>query len=106
MEMKEVVLIMLTIFATLLTKWLWDRFFSKESRVTKETCDNHRKNFEMSMKRLEYNVEGRLIEGEKTFKKIGSCLTASCLIMLQLCEKAQIDCSDIKQKMIDAGMNL
>ncbi len=92
---NEIALVIVTIPATLIGRYIWDRYISKSSRVTKEICELHMQ-----------QIENRLERGEETFKRIGSCITASCLIMLQLCEKAEINCSDIRQKMIDAGMNL
>lgn len=92
---KEVGMVIITAGLTLFCKWLWDRYFSQSNRVTA-------KEFTEKMK----GIETQLAEGKTTFKQIGSCIAASCLIMLRLCEKTGIDCDEIRKKMIDAGMNL
>ncbi len=96
MEMnKDILLIFLSVSGTFLFRYLWDRYFAQSSRVTA-------KEFKDKM----FEVERQLIDGKKTFKQIGSCIQATCLIMLQLCEKSNIDCNEIRKKMIEAGMDL
>lgn len=95
MEWNETLGYVIVAGLTLFCKWLWDRYLSQGSRVTA-------KEFKDKMA----EVEKQLAEGEKTFKQIGSCITAACLIMLKLCKNANIDCKEIEQQMIDAGMNL
>lgn len=92
---KEILIIFLTAGLTLFCKWLWDRYLSQSSRVTAK---------EFNEKMAE--IEKQLAEGRETFRKIGSCIQASCLIMLQLCENAHIDCAEIRKKMIESGLNL
>jgi len=92
---REFIGYVVTAGLTLFCKWLWDRYFSQSSRVTAK---------EFNDKMME--IEKQLTEGREIFKKIGSCLQASCLIMLQLCENAHINCDEIRKKMIESGMNL
>ena len=95
MELREIFLLVIGSGMALVGRFIWDRFLSQSSRVTV-------KEFKNKMDQ----VEKQLAEGQETFKKIGSCITASCLIMLQLCKNANIDCEQIEKKMIEAGMNL
>lgn len=92
---RDVVIIVVTALVSLFGRFLWDRFFSRSSRVTAKECKDRMA-----------TVEKNLNEGEETFKNIKSCLAASCLIMLQLCERAEIDCGDIRQKIVESGLNL
>lgn len=106
MEIKEIFAIVITISCTLLCKWLWDRYFSQNSRVTKATFDIYMENIDAKFETRLVNIDQQLRDGRETFKNIGSLIGSSCLIMLEVCKNANIDCTDIKKKMIDAGLNL
>lgn len=106
MEIKETLTIVLTISCTLFCKWLWDRYFSQNSRVTKATFDAYMKNIDAKFETRLQNIDKQLLNGQETFKNIGSLIGSSCLIMLEVCKNANIDCTDIKKKMTDAGLNL
>ena len=84
-----------SILATLLSKFLWDRYFSQSSRVTKKEFCN-----KLS------EIEKRLDAGANTFKHINVCLITTSLVLLKICEEVGIDCEDIKKMMIDNGLDL
>ena len=87
--------VVISMIATLICKYIWDRYMSQDSRITL-------KEYTRDMK----HIEERLKEGSDTFKRISSCLTTFCLVMLEVCEKAGIDCNDIRKQMIKSGLDL
>lgn len=106
MEIKEVLTIIITIGSTLLCKWVWDRYFSQNSRITKVIFDTYMQSMDEKFEARLLNIDKQLLSGQETFRNIGSLIGSSCLIMLEVCKNANIDCTDIKKKMIDAGLNL
>lgn len=92
---QNIILIVLSALVALIGRYLWDRYMSQSSRVTQ-------KEFLAKMEELDKRLE----DGTHTFKKINSCFAAMCLVMLRLCEKAEIDCDDIRKQMIESGLDL
>lgn len=103
---KELFMIIITAGFTLFCKWLWDRYFSQNSRITKEIFDAYIKSTDEKFESRLLSIDKQLLNGQETFRNIGSLIGSSCLIMLEICKNANIDCTDIKKKMIDAGLNL
>ena len=87
--------IIISMIATLICKYIWDRYLSKSSRVT---VKEHERDIA--------NLVERLKEGSDTFKKINTCMSAMCMVQLELCEKLQVDCKDIRKIIIDSGLDL
>lgn len=81
--------------ATLACKYIWDRYLSKSSRVTLKDHDKDIK-----------DLEKRLKAGSDTFKKISTCLSTVCMVQLDLCEKLEIDCGDIRKIIVESGLDL
>jgi len=92
---QNIILIVCGAGVGLIGRYIWDRFLSQSSRVTVSQCKN-----QMTQ------VQDRLQEGTDSFKRINSCLAASCLVMLRLCEKSGIDCQDIRKIMVESGLDL
>ena len=96
MEMyTTIATIAMSMIATLIGKYVWDRYLSKSSRVT---IEEHKRDFAI--------LEKRLSDGSETFKKINTCLSAMCMVQLELCEKLQVDCKDIRKIIVDNGLDL
>ena len=87
--------ITISMIATLIGKYVWDRYLSKSSRITVE---EHKRDFII--------LEKRLNAGSETFKKINTCMSAMCMVQLELCEKLQVDCKDIRKIIVDSGLDL
>lgn len=87
--------IVISITATLIAKFIWDRYMSKSSRVT---VKDHEKDISCLKRHLE--------SGTQTFKEISVCLSTLCMCQLELCEKLEIDCSAIKKIMVESGLGL
>ena len=87
--------IAISVTATLIARFIWDRYMSKGSRVSVKT---HEKDINCLKRHLD--------SGTQTFKEISICLSTLCMCQLELCEKLKIDCSDIKEIMIKSGLGL
>ena len=87
--------IVCTAVATLICKYIWDRYMAKSSRVSVAT---HEKDIGCLKRHLD--------NGSQTFKEISICLSTVCMCQLELCEKLKINCSDIKKIMIESGLGL
>ena len=87
--------IVMSMIATLTGKYIWDRYMSKSSRVT---VKDHERDITALTERLR--------DGSDTFKKINTCLSAICIVQLELCEKLQVDCKDIRKIIVDSGLDL
>ena len=85
----------ISMIATLTGKYIWDRYMSKSSRVT---VKDHERDIA--------GLEKRLAAGSDTFKKINTCMSAMCMVQLELCEKLKVDCGDIRKIIIDSGLDL
>ena len=87
--------IVMSMIATLTGKYIWDRYMSKSSRVT---VKDHERDITALTERLR--------DGSDTFKKINTCLSAICIVQLELCEKLKVDCGDIRKIIVDSGLDL
>ena len=87
--------ITISMIATLIGKYVWDRYLSKSSRVT---VKDHERDFAVLEKRLDVGVD--------TFKKINTCLSTICLVQLSICEKLEIDCKEIRTIIMNSGLDL
>lgn len=102
-------------------KWVWDRFLSKKSRVTQESCDLLRKELKseatdfaescvsemktsiLEMKNDLKDMKKKMDDGDEYFRRLNKFQTIFATIMLQICEKEKIDCSDIRKAMYEEG---
>ena len=93
--MQQILYILVTAMATLAGKYIWDRYLSKNSRVS---VKDHERDIA--------HLEKRLQAGSDTFKKISICMSSMCMVQLELCEKLEVDCSDIRKILIESGIDL
>jgi len=94
-QLQMITTIVVSIITTLIGKYIWDRYLSKSSRVT---VQDHKRDFDV--------LETRLNAGSETFKKINTCMSAMCMVQLELCEKLKVDCKDIRKIIVDSGLDL
>jgi len=94
-QLQMIITIVVSIITTLIGKYIWDRYLSKSSRVT---VQDHKRDFDV--------LETRLNAGSETFKKINTCMSAMCMVQLELCEKLKVDCKDIRKIIVDSGLDL
>ena len=63
----EIITLTIAIITTLLGKWVWDRFMSKSSRITKEICDLNIAGITRSIVTLENKITSQIIGDAKIF---------------------------------------
>ena len=63
----ELLTLLVAIITTLIGKWIWDRFVSKSSRVTKEVCELNIAGITRSIMTLECKINAQLIGDAKIF---------------------------------------
>ena len=106
----------------LFSKWIWDRLLSKKSRVSVEVCNllqqqilQEAQNFtktcvsELTVSITEIkndikDMKNRIEQGDEYFVKVNKFQTIFAMVLLQVCEKEKIDCSDIRKAMYEAGI--
>jgi len=121
-DAKEIYIFIAPFALGLLAKWIWDRFLSKKNRVSAEYCELHRQQIKLKsqefvqtcvreidssiteMKNDLKDMKKRMDEGEVYFGKLNKFQTIFAMIMLQICEKEKIDCSDIRKAMYEEGI--
>ena len=91
----DLICIGITAVAMLMARYVWDRWLSKSSRVTKGE-------YEKDM----ICVNEKFEEGACHFKTIQSFIAVSCLIQLEFCAHSKIDCKSIKDFMVENGIDL
>jgi hypothetical protein len=97
-------IVLLSLFGTLIGKYLWDRYFSQCSRVTKAECAATQKSCQAEVL-LKLKTQGDDLEcGDKHFKAIDSKLWVITFALLKICNEMKIDCDDIVKQMAEKGI--
>ena len=94
-QLELILAVVASVTATLIGKYIWDRYLSKSSRIS---VKDHERDIA--------GLEKRLMAGSDTFKKINTCMSAMCMVQLELCEKLKVDCGDIRKIIVDSGLDL
>jgi hypothetical protein len=104
-------LILITLLSTLLGKYLWDRFFSQSSRITREQCK-----YEQSICRQNILAEikvhtDRLSSGDTSFHEMeakldemNNVLAVLSFAVFELCRDRGIDCNEIVRLLTKQGV--
>ena len=94
----------LAIAGTLLSKYAWDRWMSRSSRVTKEMCGQIRESCQKELMAMLKAQGTQLDDGDDCFKTFSQTLMVLLLAQLKVCEHLKIDCADIRKAMVDKGI--
>lgn len=103
------------VVVALIGKFLYDRYFSENSRVTLVTCglrqEACRKELLAQLKAQDVArdfIEKQRIEDEKcnedAFTTLDQCITVIMMTQMKICEKLQIDCGEITKVMVKKGI--
>lgn len=95
---------LLAIIGTLAAKYVWDRFLSQSSRITRSECEKNQKICQSEILVKIKNQGDCLDEGDDHFKKLDSVLLVITFTLLKICNKMQIECEDIVKKMSEKGI--
>lgn len=94
-QLYIIITIVISIATTLMARFIWDRYMSKDSRVS---VKSHEKDIGC--------IKRHLDSGTQTFKEISICLATVCMCQLELCEQMNMDCTKIKEIMVKSGLGL
>jgi hypothetical protein len=100
----QVVVLLITAFFTLTAKWIWDRWLSQNSRVTRMDCSLIREKCQAEIMGLVKDHTKQLCQGEDSFDSISKTMMVMLLALLKICEKQNIDCEEIHKAMIHKGL--
>ena len=90
-----------TVVATLVGKWVWDRWLSDSSRISQKTCELIRAKCQQEMLGKMGLQENRLEDGDSLFKSTRHYQRAVILTLLHICNKMGIDCDQITKVMVE-----
>jgi hypothetical protein len=104
-------IILMTLFSTLLGKYLWDRFFSQSSRITREQCKYEQAACRQSvLAEIKIHTE-RLSNGDLSFHELqekldemNNVLAVLSFAVFELCRDRGIDCNDIVKLLTQKGI--
>jgi hypothetical protein len=104
LQEHQLVALFLTMCFTLLGKYLWDRYLSQNSRVTRLDCSLIREKCQAEIMGLVKDHTQQLCEGDENFSSLSKTMMVILLALLKICEKQNIDCEDIHKAMIQKGL--
>ena len=100
----QFITLLLTACVTLIGKWVWDRWLSQNSRVTKMDCSLIRDKCQAEIMSLVKQHTKQLGEGDECFATVSQTMMVILLALLKICEKQNIDCEDIHKAMVQRGL--
>lgn len=100
----QLILMVLSGVGALIVKWVWDRWLSQGSRVTRLDCSLIREKCQSEIMGLVKQHSSQLCEGDETFESMSKTMMVMLLVLLKMCEKQNINCDDIRKAMIQKGL--